>query len=199
MREDGHLEYDIISSLLGAVGVVLRPQAKRPVRMLFLPRQDISPRERILSAFPEARPLSGKRGETGVRIEAFLAGEAVRFSIDELDFEGIGEFERRVLLADFSIPRGRVMAYGDLAAKAGVPRGARAVGNVMAGNPFPLIIPCHRVIRSDGTLGGFGGGLVMKKALLAMEGVSFDGRGRVLDGHCLRGLRAMQGGFPESS
>lgn len=187
MRADRHFEYDIISSPLGAVGMVLRPPAKRPVRMICLPRQGVSPRDRILSAFPEARALSGKRGKTGVLIEAFLAGEPVRFSIDELDFEGIGAFERRILLADFSIPRGRVMTYGDLAAKAGVPRGARAVGNVMAGNPFPLIIPCHRVIRSDGTLGGFGGGLAMKKALLAMEGVAFDGRGRVLDGHCLRG------------
>lgn len=120
-----------------------------------------------------------------MRVEAFLAGDAVNFSIDELDFEDIGGFERRVLLADHQIPRGRVMTYGGLAAKVGVPGGARAVGNVMAGNPFPLIIPCHRVIRSDGSLGGFGGGLPMKKALLEREGVAFDRKGRVLPGHIL--------------
>ena len=127
----------------------------------------------------------GQKDKICKQIEAFLAGDAVAFSIDGLDFEGCGEFERRVLLADFEIPRGRVMTYGGLAEKVGVPGGARAVGNVMAGNPFPLAIPCHRVIRSDGTLGGFGGGLPMKRALLEMEGVAFDGKGRVLAGHIL--------------
>ena len=120
-----------------------------------------------------------------MQIEAYLAGDAVNFSIDDLDFENIGEFERRVLLADHQIPRGRVMTYGGLAAKVGVPGGARAVGNVMAGNPFPLVIPCHRVIRSDGSLGGFGGGLPMKKALLEREGVAFDRKGRVLPDYIL--------------
>lgn len=185
MKADFHFAYHIIRSPLGEVGVVLRPERVRPVRRIFLPRRDVSVRERILTAFPEALPSSGKRGKTVMHIEAFLSGGPVPLSIDELDFEGIGEFERRVLLADFGIPRGSVMAYGGLAAKVGAPGGARAVGNVMAGNPFPLVIPCHRVIRSDGTLGGFGGGLAMKRALLEMEGVAFDGKGRVFDGHIL--------------
>jgi methylated-DNA-[protein]-cysteine S-methyltransferase len=55
----------------------------------------------------------------------------------------------------------------------------------MAGNPFPLVIPCHRVIRSDGSLGGFGGGLPMKRALLEMEGIAFDRKGRVLSAYIL--------------
>jgi O-6-methylguanine DNA methyltransferase len=63
------------------------------------------------------------------------------------------------------------------------PRAARAVGTALARNPFPLIIPCHRVVRSDGMLGGFGGGLKMKKALLEMEGVAFDRSGRVQKAH----------------
>ena len=77
------------------------------------------------------------------------------------------------------------MTYGGLAARMGVPGGARAVGNAMAGNPFPLVVPCHRVIRGDGSLGGFGGGLKMKRALLEMEGVRFDSRGRVLPEHVI--------------
>ena len=92
---------------------------------------------------------------------------------------------RRVLSEDGEIPRGRVMTYGGLAASLGVPGGARAVGNAMAGNPFPLVIPCHRVVRSDGSLGGFGGGLSMKRALLAMEGVRFDPKGRVFSEYIL--------------
>ncbi|MFH1910729.1 MAG: MGMT family protein, partial [Pseudomonadota bacterium] len=83
------------------------------------------------------------------------------------------------------IPRGRVMTYGGLAAKLGLPGGARAVGNALAGNPFPLVIPCHRVVRSGGDLGGFGGGTDMKKALLMLEGVVFDRQGRVLPEYIL--------------
>jgi len=178
--------YDLISSPMGKVGIVRRTKGSRPVRMIFLPHKGASTRERIRETFPAAVPSSGERDKTGMQIEAYLAGDAVSFSIAELDFEGCGEFERRVLLADHQIPRGRVMTYGGLAAKAGVPGGARAVGNVMAGNPFPLIIPCHRVIRSDGSLGGFGGGLAMKRALLEREGVAFDRKGCVVSKHILQ-------------
>jgi len=177
--------YDLIPSSIGEVGIVRCTRGMHPVRMIFLPHKGASTGRRIRETFPAAVPSSGKRDKTGVWIDAYLAGDAVDFSLAELDMEGIGGFERRVLLADFAIPRGRVMTYGGLAAKVGVPGGARAVGNVMAGNPFPLVIPCHRVIRSDGSLGGFGGGLQMKRALLEMEGVAFDGKGRVLSAHIL--------------
>jgi len=102
-----------------------------------------------------------------------LAGEAVSFSLGLLDMNSGTAFEKAVWTACARIPRGAVVSYGELAACAGSPRGARAVGQVMARNPFPIVIPCHRVIRGDGTLGGYGGGLTMKKALLAREGVRF--------------------------
>jgi methylated-DNA-[protein]-cysteine S-methyltransferase len=73
-----------------------------------------------------------------------------------------------------------VSTYRRIAGHLGVPGGARAVGNALATNPFPIVIPCHRAIRSDGTLGGYQGGLVMKRALLEQEGVDIDERGRVL-------------------
>ncbi|MDA8125896.1 MAG: MGMT family protein [Deltaproteobacteria bacterium] len=87
---------------------------------------------------------------------------------------------RRTLTACREIPRGRVMTYGALAAAVGAPRGARAVGNAMALNPIALIIPCHRVIWRGGGLGGYGGGLAMKQALLEMEGVAFDRKRKVV-------------------
>jgi O-6-methylguanine DNA methyltransferase len=177
--------YDLIPSPIGEVGIVRRPKGARPVRMIFLPHEGDSTIERIREAFPGAVPASGKRGKNRTRVEAFLAGDAVSCSVAELDFESYGEFERRVLLAVHQIPRGRVMTYGGVAAMVGVFGGARAVGNVMAGNFFPLVIPCHRVIRSDGSLGGFGGGLPMKKALLEREGVAFDMRDRVRPNHIL--------------
>src|SRR5574340_670278 len=177
--------YDLIDSPMGKVGIVRCPKGVCPVRMIFLPHKGISTRARIREAFPSAVPATGK-DKTGRQIEAYLAGDAVDFSIADLDFGDCGRFERRVLLADHQIPRGRVMSYGGLAAKVGVPGGARAVGNVMAGNPFPWVIACHRVIGSDGSLGGFGGGLKMKRALLEKEGVVFDGKGRALPGHILQ-------------
>jgi len=73
-----------------------------------------------------------------------------------------------------------VSTYGRIARKLGLPRAARAVGNALARNPFPLIIPCHRAVRFDGSLGGYAGGVRMKKMLLELEGVEFDRHGRVI-------------------
>jgi methylated-DNA-[protein]-cysteine S-methyltransferase len=82
-------------------------------------------------------------------------------------------------MAEREIPRGWVSTYGRIATHLGVPGGARAVGGALARNPFPIIIPCHRAIRSDGSLGGFQGGPDMKRALLEFEGVGFSSTGRV--------------------
>jgi len=94
--------------------------------------------------------------------------------------EVCGEFQRRVLLAEYGIPRGWVSTYGRIAKHIGVAGGSRAVGRALAENPFPIIIPCHRAVRSDGEIGGYQGGSGMKRALLAMEGVEFTGSGMAL-------------------
>lgn len=78
-------------------------------------------------------------------------------------------FQQKVLRAVYAIPRGRVSTYQLIARQIGKPKAARAVARALATNPFPLIIPCHRVIRSDGSLGGYQGGLKIKQALLCKE------------------------------
>jgi methylated-DNA-[protein]-cysteine S-methyltransferase len=156
-----------------------------PICRILLPEKDRPMAGIIKDLFPDAVPGKGKQDEMCKQLGDFLTGNAVDFSLENLDFGSLKGFARRVLLADGEIPRGRVMTYGCLAASVGVTGGARAVGNVMAGNPFPLVIPCHRVVRSGGSLGGFGGGAKMKKALLMMEGVAFDAQGRVLPEHLL--------------
>ena len=93
--------------------------------------------------------------DLAARIEAFLGGADVSFSLEPLRLDRCPAFQRRALLAEYGIPRGRVSTYGRIAAHLGVPGGARAVGNALATNPFPIVIPCHRAIRSDGTLGGY--------------------------------------------
>ena len=77
------------------------------------------------------------------------------------------------------IPRGKVLSYGGLAKKIGAPKAARAVGTALARNPFPLVLPCHRVVRSTGRPGNFGGSPAMKVALLAGGGVRFNKKGIV--------------------
>jgi methylated-DNA-[protein]-cysteine S-methyltransferase len=80
------------------------------------------------------------------------------------------EFQRRVWQALRAIPYGETICYGELARRIGNPRASRAVGLANGANPLPIIVPCHRVIGADGTLTGFGGGLAIKRALLALEG-----------------------------
>lgn len=172
-----------IPSRFGEVGLVweaVRNGADPVVSRILLPVEGVDTGEMIRAAYPgsvERAPAAA--GFLGRRIRRFLEGAAVDFSPDELNLQALGAFQQRVLRLQSQIPRGRVGTYGALAVMLGCPRAARAVGTALARNPFPLVIPCHRTIRTGGALGGFGGGLKMKRALLEMEGVGFDRRGRV--------------------
>lgn len=86
----------------------------------------------------------------------------------KLDLSGLTEFQRKVFSVVRNIPLGEVMTYGDVAAMAGSSRGGRAVGQVMASNPFSIVVPCHRVVAKDG-LGGYFWGLDVKRKLLEIE------------------------------
>jgi methylated-DNA-[protein]-cysteine S-methyltransferase len=114
--------------------------------------------------------------EYAVLIQDFLDGKVRSLSRIRLFFDGCSEFRKRVLKAARKIPPGRTVSYKELAQMSGCPKAVRAVANVMRHNPFPLVIPCHRVIRSGGTIGGFGGKVSgptidLKRKLLAREGV----------------------------
>ena len=106
------------------------------------------------------------------QITAYFEGSCVNFSSDiPVELDGLGEFSREVLTTCREIEFGQRITYAGLAKKTGRPAASRAVGNAMAKNPLPLIIPCHRVLRSDGKLGGFSaaGGISLKKKLLELE------------------------------
>jgi methylated-DNA-[protein]-cysteine S-methyltransferase len=103
-------------------------------------------------------------------IKAFLEGKDVSFSLDTVALEVCSSFQKKVLCATYQIPRGHVSTYQKIAKEVGSKDSVRAVGNALARNPFPIIIPCHRVISSDGSLGGFQGGVKMKRFLLEQEG-----------------------------
>jgi len=87
-----------------------------------------------------------------------------------IDWTLVRGFNQGVLRATAEIPFGETASYGDVAAAAGSPRAARAAGNALAGNPIPIVVPCHRVIHADGGLGGYTGGLDTKRFLLRLEG-----------------------------
>ena len=86
-----------------------------------------------------------------------------------MNLENITDLEKKVLLATASIPYGKTASYGDIAKAVGRQRACRFVGNTLAKNPFPVLVPCHRVIKSDGSCGGFGGGRDLKMRMLSLE------------------------------
>lgn len=103
------------------------------------------------------------------KLLAYLAGKRMDFSDVSLDLPHRPPFRRLVWDACARIPYGETRTYAGLAAEVGSPRAFRAVGGAMASNPIPIIVPCHRVVGSNGSLTGFGGGLEQKKRLLEME------------------------------
>ena len=103
------------------------------------------------------------------RLQAYFAGEEVGFDDLRLDPSAGTPFQRRVWQATREIPRGETRTYGQLARECGSPHAARAVGQAMARNPWPIVVPCHRVLGHDGRLTGFGGGIDMKRQMLELE------------------------------
>lgn len=126
-----------------------------------------------LEASFAGRPVvHDRRGvaEAGRQLSEYFTGRRTRFELP-LDLTSVSDFDRRVLAVVREIPSGGVLTYADVARRIGSPSAARAVGNAVGRNPVPIVVPCHRVIRSDGTLGGYsGGGVVFKRRLLALEG-----------------------------
>lgn len=110
----------------------------------------------------------------------YFDGERIQFRLDLIRLDACSAFQRKVLLIEYKVPRGWVTTYSRLAIKVGNPNGARAVGRALSQNPFPIIIPCHRAIKSDMTLGGYQGGLEMKRQLLENEGIAFNTKGEIV-------------------
>jgi methylated-DNA-[protein]-cysteine S-methyltransferase len=103
-------------------------------------------------------------------LDQYFAGRRKVFEVP-LDWSLVGPYARKVLKATARIPFGKVSTYREVAGKAGNPAASRAAGNALGSNPIPVVVPCHRVLRTGGGLGGYGGGLDVKEHLLRLEGV----------------------------
>ena len=141
---------------------------------------------RMLRRFPaagEATPPPEVR-QVIDRIVALLRGKASDLSTVRLDMDEVPVFHRRVYDAARAIPQGMTLSYGEIATRVGAPGAARAVGQALGRNPFPIVVPCHRVLAAGGKIGGFSaqGGIATKRRMLAIEGAQLDAGAPLLNG-----------------
>ena len=161
------LKFYLCSTDLGWVGLAV---STRGLRATTLPRSSRDEALREVMAMGAAEPASDADiGWLPSLVQALARGQRADGDA-AIDWAGLSPFRRAVLEETMRIPAGETRSYGWLARQVGHPGAARAVGRVMATNPMPLVVPCHRVLAADGSLGGYGGGLPMKEALLKAEG-----------------------------
>jgi methylated-DNA-[protein]-cysteine S-methyltransferase len=118
----------------------------------------------------ETKESYDKLADVIEQLDAYFKGKLQEFSV-EIDLNNLSEFHKKVIMDLSKIPYGTVISYGELARKVNNPKAARAVGQACKANPIPIIIPCHRVIRSDGKIGNYTAGVDVKKYLLDLEKV----------------------------
>lgn len=127
--------------------------------------------EALRKRFPDRPAVRDAAALTEVerQMAEYFSGTRRRFDLD-VDLASVSPFQRSVLEAAREIPYGRVVPYAELARRIGRPAASRAVGNALGSNPVGIVVPCHRVVRSDGGLGGYTGGVEYKERLLSLEG-----------------------------
>ncbi|MBO0839726.1 MAG: methylated-DNA--[protein]-cysteine S-methyltransferase [Sciscionella sp.] len=169
--------YSVFDTAIGACSIVWRENAILDTE---LPQRDTqAAHARIHRHFPAAKatPPPTEIDRTIDKIVRLLNGEHVDLSDAVLDMRGVGEFQRKVYEIVRTIAPGRTMTYGEVAGRLGDRLAAQAVGRAMARNPFPIIVPCHRVLAANGKPGGFSavGGIRTKLTMLTIEGWQPDG------------------------
>lgn len=162
-----------IATPMGTMRAFTGPQG---LVRLTLPGEDGDDAARLLAA-TTGLPVQGdpeSAADVATQIGEYFAGRRTEFTL-RIDLARVPGFRRAVLEAMARIPLGSTVSYAELAEAAGRPAAVRAAGTACATNPVPVVIPCHRVVRTDGRLGNYGGGVPMKRDLLRAEGVEVIG------------------------
>ncbi len=168
-RDAAVSDYVICETALGWVAAVRAADGR--VAATTLPRARREDALEELRALGAGRPATGEAAaELAGRLRTCTEGGDAGFTLAELDMSRGTEFQQAVWRTLLEIPLGETRSYAWVAQRIGRPRATRAVGRAVGSNPLPVIVPCHRVLASDGSLHGFGGGLPMKEALLRAEG-----------------------------
>jgi methylated-DNA-[protein]-cysteine S-methyltransferase len=163
------LVYAEVDSPLGRLLAVSTPAG---LVHLGYPNRALDSQLELLASRISPRIVESPRDLDPVRrqLDEYFDGARRDFDLD-LDWQLTAGFVRAVLERTAAIPFGETRTYGEVAAAAGSPRAFRAAGRALGANPIPIVVPCHRVLRSGGALGGYGGGLDVKRELLELEGV----------------------------
>ncbi len=161
--------YTLLNTRIGKIALLWKREGREiKIFEIILPPRSLAS---IKRGYPGILPGNNKTiKKISEDIGSYLRGKEVRFNLKNLKLGRLGRFQKRVLMLTYRIPRGKVKTYGEIAKMLKKPKGARAVGQALANNPFPIIIPCHRVIKKDGSLGSFKGKRALKKRLLKADG-----------------------------
>ena len=169
------LKFIRFNSLIGEIGIVWDGNTKL-LKQVILPErttQKTNPAQIAFQGVIEETSLSSDIFQIMSDIKDVILGNEVTFDVKNFDFSDMTDFQRSVLIKQSEIPYGKVITYKRLAQLIDKPKSARPVANVLANNRFPLVIPCHRTVRSDWTVGGYAGSNdgYFKKFILEHEGI----------------------------
>ena len=160
------LAYTTFNTIMGWVGIL---GSSKGIRRITLPQPSAQDARRLLGKPVDyAEPAPNLFQDLIERFQAYFTGDRIDFP-DKLDLSGATPFQRQVWEVTKLIPHGDTRSYKWVAEQIGKSGASRAVGQALAKNPLPIIVPCHRVVNTDGRLGGFGGGLEMKRHFLHLE------------------------------
>ena len=186
MKENNYLyRKKLFKTPIGEITIIWRENTKFQIEEIILSNTDKNSTEIAIEKYPssiEKEEIPKTLNKIIHELNKYFDGKEAQFSLDYLNLKKLTPFQRKVLIATFNTRKGNILTYKSLAHKINNPKSYRAVGSALAKNPFPIIIPCHRIIKSDKTLGGFGGvskGLKEKEILLRIEGVEVDKRKRI--------------------
>jgi methylated-DNA-[protein]-cysteine S-methyltransferase len=180
MKETG---YSLFTTSYGVGGAVSSKAGLVEIVLPFAGFDESDLDAEILRRYPAAEENRWYSARAAEELQSYFAGSPAKFSLP-LDLEHLTVFGKAVCRYVAGIGYGEVRSYAEVAAAAGSPRASRAVGSIMAANRLPIIIPCHRVVSSNGSMCGYSapGGVSTKRLLLEMEGVMFSSFGRVKRG-----------------
>jgi methylated-DNA-[protein]-cysteine S-methyltransferase len=169
-RTEARQRYCVFDTPIGACGIAWNEHGVTRFR---LPEATRAATERRMARTAQAGEPPPSIAAVIAEVQRYAAGTKVDFASVTLDLPDVVPFHRQVYDAARAVGWGETASYGDLARQIGAPGEAREVGQALARNPIPLIVPCHRILTSDGKLGGFSapGGTTTKERLLALEGV----------------------------
>ena len=159
--------YGIVDSPLGPLWIAVGPKGVLAIHYGAEP--DAPELARIVRRYgPGVLPDARKADPVARQLDQYWSGKRTSFDV-AVDLSPLTDFQRRILGATARVPFGEVSTYAKVAAKAGSEKASRAAGQALGSNPIPIVVPCHRILASDGSLGGYAGGLDAKRRLLGLE------------------------------